>query len=286
MAWESLIQINQDELLMEPEGSKPTEPAPESASGPVLRPLWASLPVALAAAAFGLILLGVIAIKIWSRNGETKITAPDDARFKLPTDGVIVEHNPAPDGGVARGADNRAQTHRVSEAPRPSTPAPHATPMNPAASKISEKYIETASLKDPWGRSVKGILGKPASDEMDVPGALALACATTRTVQSAGRPRRRHVVYGAIGTKYNSIGGASCELGLPTSDELSSPRGRVSHFERGSIHYEEGGTRVEFRKVEVKELFPGEPKAAAAVIYACGESSCRRENLGKGCGSG
>ena len=40
-----------------------------------------------------------------------------------------------------------------------------------------------------------------------------------------------HVVYGAIGGLYNSLGGPASFLGLPISDELGIPGGRVSYFQ-------------------------------------------------------
>ena len=42
-----------------------------------------------------------------------------------------------------------------------------------------------------------------------------------------------HVVYGAIGGLYNSLGGPTSFLGLPISDELGIPGGRVSYFQNG-----------------------------------------------------
>jgi len=118
----------------------------------------------------------------------------------------------------------------------------------PGVSPITEKYNETAGMKDVTGNTVQAVLSNPTSNEVDVP----------------GQPGRRvryykggaiywssttgaHIVYGVIGKKYNEIGGASSELGLPTSDELPAPGGRVSHFQRGSIYYERGAARVEHK---------------------------------------
>jgi uncharacterized protein with LGFP repeats len=50
-----------------------------------------------------------------------------------------------------------------------------------------------------------------------------------------------HVVYGAIGAKYNSLGGPASSLGRPTSDEAGIPGGRVSYFQHGKIVWTPGG---------------------------------------------
>ena len=45
-------------------------------------------------------------------------------------------------------------------------------------------------------------------------------------------------VYGAIGDKYNKLGGAGGVLGAPTSDEADAPYGgRFNNFQRGSIYW-------------------------------------------------
>lgn len=46
-------------------------------------------------------------------------------------------------------------------------------------------------------------------------------------------------VYGAIGERYDSLGTSTSLLGLPTTDELPTPRGpgRFNHFEGGSIYW-------------------------------------------------
>ncbi len=46
-------------------------------------------------------------------------------------------------------------------------------------------------------------------------------------------------VYGAIGARWNEIGGTTSGYGWPTTDELSTPRGpgRYNHFEGGSIYW-------------------------------------------------
>src|SRR5215472_6191236 len=46
-------------------------------------------------------------------------------------------------------------------------------------------------------------------------------------------------VYGAIGEKWNSLGGANGFLGAPLNDETGTPdgRGRYNHFQGGSIYW-------------------------------------------------
>lgn len=52
------------------------------------------------------------------------------------------------------------------------------------------------------------------------------------------RPDRFAWIHGAIGTRYDQLGGASSWLGLPLTDETEmSEGGRVSLFERGSIYW-------------------------------------------------
>ena len=99
VAWESLIEIKEDEPLLnvvrpKPANPKQAEPKRTHAEGPVRRPpgMW---PAIAAASLFGLFALGVIVIAIRGENGETKITARDDRSFKLETPDVVVEHNPS-----------------------------------------------------------------------------------------------------------------------------------------------------------------------------------------------
>ena len=53
-------------------------------------------------------------------------------------------------------------------------------------------------------------------------------------------PESQHSLRG-IGAKYNSLGGPSSFLGLPTTDELGMPGGRVSYFQHGWIAWTPGG---------------------------------------------
>lgn len=87
----------------------------------------------------------------------------------------------------------------------------------------------------------------------DLGGSPGQAVSTLESVDSGNRIRYEHGaiyarwvdtlvqafwVYGAIGDKYEALGGAGSWLGLPTSDELPfADGGRVSVFEHGSIYW-------------------------------------------------
>jgi uncharacterized protein with LGFP repeats len=111
---------------------------------------------------------------------------------------------------------------------------------------IEDKYLRLDNERDFFGRDVKTLLGAPTSDEMPVPG---VAGALMVTFQGGtiywSQATGAHVVYGAIGEKYASIGGPSSILGLPTSDEQQFGNGRISHFQHGEIIWTPtGGARV------------------------------------------
>jgi hypothetical protein len=123
---------------------------------------------------------------------------------------------------------------------------PRALPAN----TISEKYLGSARYMDIEGNSVtaREILGEPASAERDVPGMKDTRIRSyERGVIIWSPATGAHLVYGLILARYDQEGGAPGPLGLPTSDEMSSPEGRVSHFQHGSIYYRDGTdeTRVE-----------------------------------------
>ena len=107
---------------------------------------------------------------------------------------------------------------------------------------IGAEYAATANEGDAYGTVVQRILGAPTSDEMNVPG---LPGARMNTFQGGtiywSPGTGAHVVYGGIGAKYNSLGGPSSFLGLPTTDELGMPGGRVSYFQHGWIAWTPGG---------------------------------------------
>jgi hypothetical protein len=102
---------------------------------------------------------------------------------------------------------------------------------------IRDEYNATASETDLNGNVVQNILGLPTSDEMDVPG---LTGARMNTFQGSNiywsqSSNGAHTVIGAISDVYNGMGGPTSYLGLPTSDELGIPTGRVSYFQGGKI---------------------------------------------------
>ena len=107
---------------------------------------------------------------------------------------------------------------------------------------IRAEYAATANEGDAYGTVVQQILGAPTSDEMDVPGVAGARMNTFEGGAIYWSPGTgAHVVYGGIGAKYNSLGGPSSFLGLPTTDELGMPGGRVSYFQHGWIAWTPGG---------------------------------------------
>jgi hypothetical protein len=108
---------------------------------------------------------------------------------------------------------------------------------------IGAEYAATAQKTDAYGTVVQGILGLPTSDEMNVQGVAGARMNTFQggTVYWSGGPTGTgaHVVYGAIGAKYASLGGPAA-YGLPTSDEADVrgvPGARMNTFERGGAIY-------------------------------------------------
>ena len=136
MAWESLIAIEEDEPLVEVVKPKPTGPKPDPAEEPVRRPPWMRTAIA-AASLFGLITLGVIFITIRGKNGETKITAPDDQSFKVETPEVVVEHNTSGENPALRNRSNAPEPLPVGN---PETSPPNA-PLPAITNTIGMKMI-------------------------------------------------------------------------------------------------------------------------------------------------
>jgi hypothetical protein len=101
---------------------------------------------------------------------------------------------------------------------------------------IGAEYAATAGETDYFGTVVRTLLGAPTSDEMDVPGVPGARMNTFQGGTIYWSPSTgAHVVYGGIGALYNSMGGPTSYLGLPTSDEQGIPGGRVSYFQNGKI---------------------------------------------------
>jgi hypothetical protein len=110
---------------------------------------------------------------------------------------------------------------------------------------IGAEYAHTASEVDAYGTNVQLIIGLPTSDEVNLPG---VAGGRENTFQggqivwSAGTGA--HVVFGGIGSLYNSMGGGSSWLGMPTSDESGPTNNRVVYFQDGYITWSPSGGPV------------------------------------------
>ena len=114
---------------------------------------------------------------------------------------------------------------------------------------IGAKYRALAGQVDAYGNNVKAVLGLPLTDEQPVPG---VAGARVSFFQGGAiywsQATGAHVVYGAIGQKYQAAGsltdagGRSVKavLGLPTTDEVAAPGGRVNFFQGGAIYWSPG----------------------------------------------
>jgi uncharacterized protein with LGFP repeats len=101
---------------------------------------------------------------------------------------------------------------------------------------IGAKYAATAYQTDYSGTNVQWILGAASSDEMDVPGVPGARMNTFEGGTIYWSPGTgAQVVYGAIGNLYQNMGGPLSYLGLPTTDELSIPGGRINYFQNGKI---------------------------------------------------
>jgi uncharacterized protein with LGFP repeats len=108
---------------------------------------------------------------------------------------------------------------------------------------IAGEYNTIASETDYYGTNVRTYIGAPTSDEIDTPGY------DMNTFQWGAiywsEATGAHVVYGGIGARYNSLGGATSFLGLPTGDEEGIPGGREQFFQNGKILWTAlGGTQV------------------------------------------
>jgi uncharacterized protein with LGFP repeats len=110
---------------------------------------------------------------------------------------------------------------------------------------IGIEYAATFNETGFYGTVVHYILGSPTSDEMNVPGVPGARMNTFQGGAIYWSPGTgAHVVYGAIGGLYNSMGGPTSYLGLPTSDEGDAqayPNGRVQYFQNGKILWTPGG---------------------------------------------
>lgn len=80
-----------------------------------------------------------------------------------------------------------------------------------------------------------GYLGLPTTDELAVPGGRASAFQGGRLFWSPATGPQS--VVGIIGDRYDSLGGPARYLGLPTTDEVAVPGGRLSSFQGGRIFW-------------------------------------------------
>jgi hypothetical protein len=89
---------------------------------------------------------------------------------------------------------------------------------------------------------VQKLLGLPTSDEMDVPG---MKGARMNTFQGGAiywsQSTGAHAVHGAIGAKYNSLGGPAV-YGLPISEEQGIPDGQL--IPNVQVQYFQGGRAI------------------------------------------
>jgi uncharacterized protein with LGFP repeats len=124
---------------------------------------------------------------------------------------------------------------------------------------IGAEYAATAFEVGGNGQIVQQILGVPTSDEMNVPG---VAGARVESFQGGAiywsPSTGAHVVYGAIGAKFNAVGGAAA-YGLPVSDEANAsflPGTRVSYFQGGRAIYWSAatGAHLVYGAIEAKYL--------------------------------
>jgi hypothetical protein len=112
---------------------------------------------------------------------------------------------------------------------------------------IGVKYQASASMTDAFGRSVKGLLGLPTSDELPAANGGRVSFFQGGAIYWSNSTGA-HVVYGAIGGKYADTASLTDAfgthvkdiIGLPTSDELAvagRPGARVNFFQNGAIYW-------------------------------------------------
>lgn len=111
--------------------------------------------------------------------------------------------------------------------------------------------INPARIFESYWNKLGGSPGKAVSDVESVAGGKRM-----RYEHGAlyyGGPTKHPVwVYGAIGDRYEQLGGAGSWLGFPLSDEAAFPQsGRVSQFEHGAIYWWPDVGAIELRDVVV-----------------------------------
>lgn len=91
-----------------------------------------------------------------------------------------------------------------------------------------------------------GFLGLPVTDEFGVRGGRASRFTGGQLLWSPEHGARE--IHGAIGIRYDELGGPGSELGLPTSDEYAVPGGRRSDLQHGSLVWDAGTNQVTVRR--------------------------------------
>lgn len=105
-------------------------------------------------------------------------------------------------------------------------------------------------IRRKWGELdwERGLLGYPLRDEVQLPNGR--CCAFQKEggyIYHKNGSSDAFVVYGDIGRKYAALGWEQSPLGFPVSDEMDFDNlklRRVSHFESGSIYFQDGKTTL------------------------------------------
>jgi uncharacterized protein with LGFP repeats len=124
---------------------------------------------------------------------------------------------------------------------------------------IGAEYAATANEHGGNGEIVQQILGVPTSDERNVPGVPGARMETFQGGTIYWSPATgAHVVYGAIGAKYDATGGPTA-YGLPISDEANASfvsGERVSFFQGGRAIYwtQATGAHLVYGAIEAEYL--------------------------------
>lgn len=98
-------------------------------------------------------------------------------------------------------------------------------------SEIGSKWVEMGFAESP--------VGVPISGEMEGPNSTGLYVDFERGSMTWHPDYGVQAVYGAIGQKWNELGGVTSPLGFPTSDEQATAddAGRFNNFEHGTIYW-------------------------------------------------
>src|SRR5262249_22937201 len=121
--------------------------------------------------------------------------------------------------------------------------------------QILGEWENTASETDFNGTVVQNLLGAPTSDETDVSGVPGARMNTFEhgTIYWSGGTGA-HAVIGQIAGLYDSLGGPTSYLGLPTTEELAIPNGREQYFQHGKIVWTVQDGAHDFKAVSQMEF--------------------------------